>query len=575
MIKRSPFWRAAEYFGAHLVPDRASQERERALQRGIVGILVAVVWTLQYLAGGRSEPHLGFVLFYGLVVPATAFAYRRFLVSSPDGGIALQYGFLILDPLLIVTVLVLDPQTFAFLNPFMLVVIVRNGIRYGIRTMYLALGVTLVASTLLAASDYWRSDLELTFAFLLMLAFVPVFFASLIRRIHRVRAIEEERARSSALHELTAARSAFLAKVSHELRSPLQGIVSALDVIELRHSRAFEGDEDLLARMRRSSMLLNAQLRDLLTLAKGEAGRLEMHPEPFEACSLVEAMVESCRETATAKGLQLVIELPPDPLFVTADGARIDQVLTNLVVNSIRYTELGQVRVSLYAQESPVSSLRFTISDTGPGIPEELLPALFSPDKFVDSPARRGEGSGIGLAVVRTLVDHLGGKLEVKSRMGEGTSFVVQIPVGSAELEGRDYVDSNTCGRVLIVDDRSDVLEALESVVDELGFEFDRAGSAAAASRLLAHRSYDAILLDLDMPGKGGTELAAEIRLGNGPNRSARFICMSAADARSETNSHFDVRLTKPIEHAALRKALLRATLGSRPMQAGLWSLPQ
>ncbi len=573
-IEPNPLRRLADYFGAHRVPDRVSQERDRALQRGVIGLLTAGVWTFQYLGGRHSHAQLWFVLFYGLVVPTLAFAYRRFLVSSPNGGVAFQYGFLILDPILIMTVLVRDPQTFAFLNPFMLVVIVRNGIRYGTRTMYLAWGVTLATSTLLATSQYWRTELELTFAFLLILTFVPVFFASLIRRIHRMREIEEERARSVGLHELAVSRSAFLAKVSHELRSPLQGIVSALDVIELRHFRAFEGDEDLLARMRRSSMLLNAQLRDLLTLAKGEAGRLEMHPEPFEACALVEAMAESTRDTATAKGLQLVMDLPPGPLFVTSDGARIDQVLTNLVANSIRYTDIGQVRVSLRGQGNPISSLRFAISDTGPGIPEALLPTLFAPDKFVDSPARRGEGSGIGLAVVRTLVNHLGGKLEVKSRIGEGTTFIVEIPVESVEAEDHDYADSSTHGRILIVDDRSDVLEALESVVDELGYEFDRAGSAATASRLLAERQYDAVLLDLDMPAKGGAELVAEIRHGNGPNRFARFVCMSAAGEPAEMNPHFDVRLAKPIEQAALRKALLGATLESRPMQAGLWPLP-
>jgi hypothetical protein len=175
-----------------------------------------------------------------------------------------------------------------------------------------------------------------------MLASVPVFFSSLIRRIHKVRAIEEERARVAAMQELTTARSAFLAKVSHELRSPLQSIVSALDVIEMRHVRAFEDDGELIARMRRSSLLLNTQLRDLLTLAKGEAAHLELRPEPFEALALVEALADGVRELALAKGLELVIEVPRDAIFVVADGARIDQVLANLAVNSIGIPTLGR-----------------------------------------------------------------------------------------------------------------------------------------------------------------------------------------------------------------------------------------
>lgn len=537
-----------------------------------MGIGLPLVWGTELLLGRLAGPPLWFAL-SGLAYGITSFVYRRFLRSlSEDIARFFLYAFLILDPVYLVGVLYLDARTFAFLNPFLLVVIIRTGIRYGIRTMYLSWVSTLASSTILFASAFWKADLELSLSFFLVLAFVPVFFSSLVRRIHSVRTIEEERARSVASRELATARSAFLAKVSHELRSPLQGIVSALDVIELRHARAFEGDDELIGRMRRSSMLLNTQLRDLLTLAKGEAGRLVMHPEPCEACALVEAMAEGARELARAKGLELVVDVPSGPLFVVADGARIDQVLTNLVVNSIRYTDVGQVRVSMRARGMPTSSLHFVVTDTGPGIPETVLPTLFAPDKFVNSPARRGEGSGIGLAIVRTLVDHLGGRLEVTSRLGEGTSFTVEIPAEAVELEDREYADSDTHGRILIVDDRSDVLDALESVVDELGYEFDRAGSAATAARLLSECAYDAVLLDLDMPVKGGAELAADVRRGNGPNRSARFICVSAAEGSADISIDFDVFLTKPIEHAALRKALLGAKRESRPWQAGLWS---
>jgi signal transduction histidine kinase len=116
----------------------------------------------------------------------------------------------------------------------------------------------------------------------------------------------------------------------------------------MRHAHAFEQDGELIARMRRSSLLLNTQLRDLLTLAKGEAGRLELRPEPFEALALVEALADGVRELAQAKGLDFLVEVPRDAIFVVADGARVDQVLANLVVNSIRYTDTGQVRITLH-----------------------------------------------------------------------------------------------------------------------------------------------------------------------------------------------------------------------------------
>jgi len=149
-------------------------------------------------------------------------------------------------------------------------------------------------------------------------------------------------------------------------------------------------------------------------------------------------LAEDARELAVSKGLQLRVVLPPAPLFAVADGARIDQVLTNLVVNSIRYTDAGEVRVSMELVGDPPKGLRFVVADTGPGIPEDVLPTLFEPDKFLTAPARRGEGSGIGLAIVRTLVDHLGGTLRVASELGKGTTFTVEIP---AEFKAPDQAD--------------------------------------------------------------------------------------------------------------------------------------
>ncbi|MEO8524636.1 MAG: HAMP domain-containing sensor histidine kinase [Caldimonas sp.] len=435
MADASNFARLIEFFGAHRVPESKKHLRERAQLRGIACLGIASIWLIRFWSGTSIPPSLWIILALAAVYGGLSFFHLRTLRASGTGGIGLLYAFLILDPLFIIAVLIEDPRTFAFLNPLLLVVILRSGLGYGIRTMYLAWGAALLGATLLATSEFWRSELELTLAFLLTLAFPPIFFSSLIRRIHNIRAIEEERARLIAVHEVSAARSAFLAKVSHELRSPLQSIVSALDVIEMRHGSAFAHDAELIGRMRRSSLLLNTQLRDLLTLANGQAGRLAMHPKPFDACALVEALAEAARGLAVAKGLDVVVELPAGPIFVVADGSRIDQVLTNLVVNSIRYTEAGQVRISLSPFNPSIRRLHFTVADTGPGIPEEALPTLFDPDRIATSADRRGEGSGLGLAIVRTLVEHLGGTIAATSTVGKGTHFEIEFPAEPVATE--------------------------------------------------------------------------------------------------------------------------------------------
>jgi len=147
-------------------------------------------------------------------------------------------------------------------------------------------------------------------------------------------------------------------------------------------------------------------------------------------------LAEDARELAVSKGLQLRVVLPPAPLFAVADGARIDQVLTNLVVNSIRYTDAGEVRVSMEPIGDPPRGLQFIVADTGPGIPEDVLPTLFEPDKFLTAPARWGEGSGIGLAIVRTLVDHLGGSLRVASELGQARPSRSRFPPSSKRRIG-------------------------------------------------------------------------------------------------------------------------------------------
>jgi signal transduction histidine kinase/CheY-like chemotaxis protein len=425
--------------------------------------------------------------------------------------------------------------------------------------MWLEWCITVVSAiVLLPLNPFWREQSELSLSLALTLLFVPLFFPTLIRRVHQVRLIEEERARLRAMHEVIDARSAFLAKVSHELRSPLQSIVSALDVFEMRHGHGIAGDDELIARMRRSSMLLNTQLRDLLTLARGQAGHLEMHPEPLEAASLVEGVVLAARDAAAEKGLTIRVELPAEAIFAVADGSRIDQVLTNLVMNSIRYTDSGGVRVTLHPYQAGTKRIRFTVADTGPGIAPDRLPTLLDPDRLAASTDRKGEGSGIGLAVVRTLVEHLGGEVSVQSQLGHGTTFDVGIPAELIDAEStRARGQHPGAGRVLIVDDNPEVLTGLTSVINELGYDCDRASTSEVAANLLAARRYAAVLLDIQMPQTSGAEIAEEIRRGQGPNRETRLLGMSAAEVTARyANGPFDACLAKPIDRNALISAL-------------------
>jgi CheY-like chemotaxis protein len=201
-----------------------------------------------------------------------------------------------------------------------------------------------------------------------------------------------------------------------------------------------------------------------------------------------------------------------------------------------------------------------------------MLPTLLTPDRVITGSERRGEGSGLGLAIVRTLVDHLGGRIDVSSQLGKGTQFTLEIPAEPVLNPLAEEAPDTPTGRILIVDDREDVLDALASVIDELGFECDRATSAGVAANLLASRPYDVALLDIEMPVKGGAQIAAETRRGKGPNAETRFIGMSAGEVGEDVKRQFDACLGKPIQHSELRHAVLGPGHGARPSQPGLWA---
>jgi CheY-like chemotaxis protein/anti-sigma regulatory factor (Ser/Thr protein kinase) len=263
------------------------------------------------------------------------------------------------------------------------------------------------------------------------------------------------------------------------------------------------------------------------------------------------------RGEAERKGLQLLVDCPAEPIFVGADPARIDQVLTNLLTNAVRHTKVGTVRLKLHPFDVEHGCLRFEVSDTGPGIDKDRLPTLFDPYTRFGEITRKGDGAGLGLAIVRSVLRFLDGKIEVDSQPGKGTTFTVTIP--ATLLEGEEHVDSaQPSGRVLVVDDRKEVLEGIASVVMQLGFECDTALTVATAANLLGIHPYAVVFLDLDMPIKSGFDVAAETRRSDGPNKGTRIVSISAADLPDNRKGWpFDAHLTKPITMQAIQRALM------------------
>lgn len=565
-----PGWlgRLYDYIGAHTNALRAENERDRARQRAVMPtVAVAWVYLFHQIAGTPITTIESAWMAAGLVYAAAALAFRTYLTKHPDGGVHVQYAFLAMDPLIVGWALYAAPQLLAWFLVLMLVTIVRVGFRYGLNAMKVELVFAWVGVSMpLLFSSYWHVELQMSASLLLMVGWAWWLFAPLIRSVEKAKSLEIEReierARLESLQESLKGKSEFLSRVSHELRSPLQGVVSALDVIEERFTKD-AAQAELLSRIRRGATVLNTQLRDLLTLARGDVGKMEINPMPFEVGELVASVAREVRAEAEAKGLALVVDAPAEPIFVVADPARIDQVLTNLLTNATRHTKVGTVRLTLHPYDTAHGCLHFEVSDTGPGIDKERIPTLFDPYTRFGEITRKGDGAGLGLAIVRSVLQFLGGKVAVSSEPGQGTRFAVTIP--AELLDGERPPDSgHRSSRVLVVDDRQEVLEAIASVVKQLGFACDTALSVATAANLLGAHAYDIVFLDLDMPVKSGYDLAAETRRGDGPNRGSRIVSISAADVPDNRRGWpFDGHLTKPITMQAIQRAIAQPALAA------------
>lgn len=563
---RSPawLWRIYDFVGAHNKPLRAENEKDRARQR-IIMPMVAVLWISAFhaITGSEVMANERSWLVAAVMYAIAALAFRIYLSVRPDGGVHAQYAFMALDPMVIGWALFAAPGLLAWFLVVMLVTIVRVGFRYGLNAMKFELAFSWVGISMpLLFGSFWHSELQMSASLLLMVSWSWWLFAPLIRSVERTKAIEIERARLESLEDSLQAKSEFLSRVSHELRSPLQGVVSAIDVFEQRFIKD-TAEGELVAQIRRGATALNTQLRDLLTLARGDVGKMEINPIRFEACELAQTIGLEVGRLAAPKGLELIVETPEEPVFVVADPARIDQVLTNLLTNATHHTKQGRITLRLHPYEHAANALRFEVIDTGPGIDSSRLPTLFDPYTRFGELTSKGDGAGLGLAIVRSVLQFLGGSVKVSSERGAGTTFDVRIPAELLDPD-RSPDDITLVKRVLVVDDRPEVLDAIRNVVRELGISCDTAASVAQAANLLGAHSYDTVFLDLDMPIKSGFDLASETRRGGGPNARSRIVSISAVDVPEERQGWpFDEHLTKPVAMQVIQRVIAQPAPGS------------
>jgi signal transduction histidine kinase/CheY-like chemotaxis protein len=380
-----------------------------------------------------------------------------------------------------------------------------------------------------------------------------------------MRDLEQARDAANAANVL---KTQFLANMSHEIRTPLNGVLAMAEVMAMGELAPVQRDR--LQIIRQSGGLLLAVLNDVLDLSKIEAGKLTLMRDAFDLEPVIRPTVESFAVMAKSKGLAFAVEIDD-----AADGwwegdpDRLRQIVGNLLSNAVKFTPHGSVHgvVDVNPQNG---ALRIKVADTGVGIAPEKLPTLF--EKFTqadNSATRRFGGTGLGLAICRELTQMMGGAINVESREGHGSTFVVELPLPrtqASQTESADAARAEQGGlRLLAAEDNATNQQVLAAVMESLGIDIDIVPDGAQAVEAWRACNYDLILMDIQMPVMDGIAAARAIRAAEREGGRARIpiIALTANALTHQVEEYLaagmDGHVAKPIEIAKLYEAISAA----------------
>jgi signal transduction histidine kinase/ActR/RegA family two-component response regulator len=389
----------------------------------------------------------------------------------------------------------------------------------------------------------------------------------------RERATEALSIAKDATEAASRAKSDFLAMMSHEVRTPMAGMMGMIDL--LAATNLDDEQRGLASIAHESARNLLAVLNNILDFSKLEAGQLEPESIAFSVRHSINAVVLLMTPKANEQGLRLETSISDEmPAYLSGDPSRLGQILLNLVGNAIKFTETGSVEVvaSHRVMADGLIELRVEVIDSGVGMTPEVQASLFSPFTQADSSvSRKYGGTGLGLAICRLLCRTMGGDIGIVSEVGKGSTVWFTLRCRPAEAPPEvvapplaPIVDLGSCSKlsILVAEDNAIIRKLISKLLEKQGLQADFVGNGKDAVAAVGQKFYDLVLMDMQMPEMDGVSAARAIRALSGPERDVPIIALTAnalvGQRESCLTAGMNDFLTKPIQPDALYAAIVR-----------------